>query len=319
MHHAVHGRVRCAAVGAALAATLVAGCSGGGGSGSPTRSSGDVAVTLTATRVADTPTAAPAVTVTPSFTARLPPNTPTPSPDPTTAVPATSTPAPSATASIVPTNTPETTPSTTPTQPPTAIPTFTPLTGPIVTAFGLASADGKFIPSSGTDKEGRQIFHADHGDGFIVFVEARPGPSQLPVGRERLRSSSDPMNQPDLQIESTQSLGNGSARVCDNSFPTLGGVPAINALDFSPVQSVSDALNDFSCRFKTFTETDFACTQDGSGNFIFGDPSSTIQFCVLVDDAMVFPAETVLSVRVRDTAGHAGPPVQIVVRVDQPS
>jgi hypothetical protein len=189
-----------------------------------------------------------------------------------------------------------------------------------VTAFGLASAAGTFIPPIDTDGEGRSVFSADHSDGFVVFVEGRPGASRLPVGTERLRwTAGDPTSQPDLQIESTQNLGNGSAVVCDNSFPTPGGVPGINPPDFSPVRTVSDALNDFSCRFRIFTETDFACTQDGSGNFIFGNQSSTVQFCILIDDALVFPTETVLTVRLNDTGGHAGPPAQIVVRIGQTS
>jgi hypothetical protein len=117
-------------------------------------------------------------------------------------------------------------------------------------------------------------------------------------------------------VVSNRALGNGSTAVCDKAFPDAGGVPAVEPPDFGFVQAVSDALNDFSCRFRPFSEADFACTQDNSGSFLFGNGGSTVQFCTLVSDALTFPTEdTVLTVRLRDTAGQAGPTSQIVVRV----
>jgi len=117
-------------------------------------------------------------------------------------------------------------------------------------------------------------------------------------------------------MESTNALGDGSPAVCDGAYPTLGGVPATSEADFSPVQSISDALNDLSCRFRIFRETDFACTQDSSGNLIFRNPGSTLQFCTLVDHALRFSSGlTILSARFRDTDGNAGPTAQIAVRV----
>lgn len=298
-----------------LFGSLIAGCSGGGG--------GNAAPTTTAPiDVANSPTASPH----PSLTPVLPSPTASDPVPPTPTATATTLVAPTATASSAPTNTATeqpptaTPPAPTPTVRPTLSPTPTPLTGPIVTTFALASADGTFKPTVDTDGEGRPVYSNDSNDDFILFVEGRPGPSRLPVGTQRFSFvPGDPSGQPDLQIESTQSLGNGSAAVCDDSFPTLGGVPGINPSDFSAVQPVSDALNDFSCRFRTFAETDFACTQDGSGNYVFANSSSTVQFCVLIDNALVFPATTVLTVRLRDTAGHAGPPAQIVVHIAQGS
>jgi len=186
-----------------------------------------------------------------------------------------------------------------------------------VTAFGIANNSGTFIASNNSDPLGRPIFVQPGGADFIIFVEGRPGPSRLPVGIDLLNSvPGDPRRQPDLQIESSTPLGNGINTVCDKTLPASGGVSAIDPPDFSLLQPVSDALNDFSCRFKVFAETDFACTQDGSGNYIFGNASSTIQFCTLVNNSLTFPTgDTVLSARLLDTAGQAGPLAQIIVRV----
>jgi hypothetical protein len=87
--------------------------------------------------------------------------------------------------------------------------------------------------------------------------------------------------------------------------------------DFAPLEPVNDAMNDLACRFKVFAEGDFACTQTGNGELMFGEPSSTVQFCTLVSEALTFPTgDTILSVRLRDTVGHAGPAAQIVVRIN---
>jgi hypothetical protein len=118
---------------------------------------------------------------------------------------------------------------------------------------------------------------------------------------------------------SSQNLGVATAAVCDGFFPLMGGVPAVEPPDFTPTRAVSDALNDLACRFKTFAETDFPCTQSARGNFVFSNSSSTTQFCTLVDNALTFPVgDTVLTARLRDTEGNAGPPSRIVVRVTEP-
>ena len=155
------------------------------------------------------------------------------------------------------------------------------------------------------------------GMAFIIYIEGRPGPSRLAVGSSRFNyKPGDPTEQPDLQIESGNDLGRATVSVCDGAFPVRGGVPAVEPPTFDLVTPVSDALNDFGCRFKTFLETDFACTQDRRGNYAFINASSTAQFCTLVDDALTFPnTDTVLTARLRDTAGNAGPSAQIIVRV----
>ena len=153
--------------------------------------------------------------------------------------------------------------------------------------------------------------------GFIIYIEGRPGPSRLPIGTTRFNyKAQDPTKQPDLQVESSNGLGRVTNTVCDGAFPVAGGIPAVEPPDFSMVQQTSDALNDLGCRFKTFAETDFACTQNAQGNYVFANASSTTQFCTLVDEALIFPVgETVLTARLRDIAGNAGPPVQVVVRI----
>jgi len=271
------------------------------------------AATLTFTpTLRSTSTSAPAPsatpTVAPTLTLTL---TPTVPPTPTRTFTPTITPIPSATLTLT------AVPTLTLSPLPTATPTQTPLTGPIVSAFGIADGSGSFNAVADTDAQGRPIFLRQAGAGFVIYVEGRPGPSHLPVGTDRLTSRpGDPTRQPDLQIESSNNLGNGSAAVCDTSFPNVGGVPGISPADFSAIQSVSDALNDWSCRFKVYAETDFACTQDSNGNFLFGSTTSTAQFCTLVNDIMTFPSgDTVLTARLLDTAGNAGPSVQLIVRV----
>lgn len=200
---------------------------------------------------------------------------------------------------------------------PTETPTPTPLIGPVITAFGTADSTGTFNQPIGTDPQGRPIFSRVGGNDFILYVEGRPGVSRLPVAINLLSTQlNNPVGQPDLQLVSSNPFGNGSPEVCDKSFPNVGGVPAVDPPDFSFVQSVSNALNDISCRFKLYNEADFACTQDSSGAFVFANGGSTVQFCMLVNDALTLPTgDTVLTVRLRDTAGRAGPSSQIVVRV----
>jgi hypothetical protein len=298
------GRAAIGCVGYALVGMLAA-CGGGGGGSGGGGSGLDPTATFTATPIA---TSTRTVTSTSTPTA-----TPSPSRSPSVTVTHAATPTVSFTAT--PMSTPKATATLTATLTATITPTSTPLTGPVVTAFGIADSTGTInVPVIG---QGLPVFSRQTSAGFIIFVEGRPGPSQLPVGTHVSNSKvGDPTQQPDLQIESSNDLGNSTQAVCDNSFPALGGVPAVNPPDFSAVQSVSDALNDFGCRFKVFAASDFACTQDASGNLMFDNPSSTVQFCTLVNEALTFPGDaTVLTLRLRDTAGNIGPPAQIVVRI----
>lgn len=281
-------REMCALLGVV---SLLAGCSGGGGGTS-------------------VPASTPTATTQPSATATLVPSA---SPSHTRTV----TPTEEPTSTRIPTSTVMDTPTETPTVPPTQTPTATPLIGPIVTALGVADASGTFNSSIETDPEGRPVFIRTSSAGFTFYAEGRPGVSGLPVATQLLSSRpNDPMRQPDLQILSSRDLGNGSPAVCDRSLPTVGGVPQVSPPEFVEVQSTSDALNDFACRFKAYPEADFACTQDNGGNLLFASAASTVQFCVLVDENIAFPAgETMLTVRLRDSAGNAGAAKQLVIRI----
>lgn len=257
------------------------------------------------------------------------PCTPLATGTPTQTVPPTQTPPPSATFTPPPTATPPPTetpvftptdiPTHTPEPEPTATPTATPLIGPIVVAFGLAEGSGSFSQPSGTDAEGRPVFSRPTGAGFVIYIEGRRGRSGLPIATNLFSYLPDnPIGQPDLQIVASQNLGDGSSEVCDRGFPNVGGVPATLTTDFPIEQSVSDALNDIACRFQVFTEIDFACTQDSNGFLTFANRGAERQFCTLVGNAMAFPAgNTVLTARLRDSTGRAGPASQIVVRVLQ--
>jgi len=289
-------------------AALLSACGGGGGGGGGAADTPTTRPTSTPVHTATVvPTVTPPTPATPAHTATLPtlPPLPTDTPEPT---------ATTAVAAVTPTLTPTLEPTET-VPPPTGTPT--PLIGPVVTAFGLADSTGTFSQPQGTDGAGRPIYPRVGGDDFIIYVEGRPGVSRLPVGTNLLSSQRDnPVGQPDLQLVSSNDFGNGSPTVCDKSYPMLGGVPRVEPPDFSFVQSVSDALNDMSCRFRAFIEADFACTQDNSGAYRFANGGSTVQFCTLVNDSLTLPlGDTVLSVRLRDTAGQAGPTEQIVVRV----
>jgi hypothetical protein len=257
--------------------------------------------------------AAATATVTDSPTATVPPMATVPPTATASPVP------PSATHTMLPppTSTPEP-PTPTDTVPPTATFTPTPLIGPIVSAFGIAEGIGTFQVPAGIDDDGRPVFVPSQADGFVLYVEGRPGPSGLPVGTERRNfRAGDATSQPDLQVQSQRDLGDGSVAVCDGSFPVGGGVPGIDPPQFGPIAAVSDALNDFACRFKVFTDGDFACTQTNNGSLTYADPSSTVQFCTLISEAVTFPrGDTQVSVRLRDTAGNAGPTAAIVVRIN---
>jgi hypothetical protein len=118
-------------------------------------------------------------------------------------------------------------------------------------------------------------------------------------------------------------LGDGSSDVCDDTPPTTGGVPAVSPADFSPIQSVANAINDLACRFKDgfgshngITKSTEACTTFDDGLFHFKEMTSRIQFCGQINEPLIFPTgDTVVTARVRDIAGHVSFPSRIVVRI----
>jgi len=185
--------------------------------------------------------------------------------------------------------------------------------GPIVTFFGAAKADGTPLEPMSVGKDGIATFKTPAGAGFLLVVEAKPGLSNYEVSRSIFNyDANDPTKQPDLQILSSNDLGDGSAEVCDRRRPNIGGVPAVNPPSFNKTQKVSDALNDLACRFEVFVDTASACTTAKNGNFAFINPESSTQFGMIVARAWNFPVgTTLLTARLLDTEGNPGPIKQI--------
>jgi hypothetical protein len=203
-----------------------------------------------------------------------------------------------------------------------ATPTATlPLTaGPIITFFGLTTADNHVLQPLTTDAQGNPVYVRPTGVGFFIVVESKMGTSKKSPGLKRLNSDpNDPTARPDLQILADHNLGNGSAAVCDvgpaPNFP-IGGVPGVNPPTFDITsQMVADALNDFGCRFDDNTSA--PCTLSASENPRFVASDTSTQFCTagVVGTEVRFPSgDTLLTVQWRDTSGNIGLPRRLVVR-----
>jgi len=191
-----------------------------------------------------------------------------------------------------------------PSQTSTPEPTATAPPGPRIVHFGLAGADGRELQPASL-RDGIPVYLRPSGLGFRVVVESAPGGNGIPVGQRTLVAG----GRPDLQIQSTQPLGDGSTRVCD------GGVPAIAPPDFGAAGFIDDALNDLACRFRVATSPRAACTVDESFGNTFISRETRIQFCTLIDTILALPqAEAVLTVQLTDTAGTIGERRQIIVR-----
>ena len=194
--------------------------------------------------------------------------------------------------------------------------------GPDITYFGVAKADGTPLSPSNYDDAGRPVYISASADFFLV-IEAQPGPSGAPVGRQAfMYNAHNPAVLPDLQMLLSRPLGNGSPAVCDKSLPNQGGVPAVKPLDFTGTQAVADAINDLGCRVDDGMGTPQgvdaadACTQFPDGEFHFVDPSSTLQFCTPIAQGWSFsPGTTIVKARVRDALGFTGPDREIAVQV----
>jgi len=182
--------------------------------------------------------------------------------------------------------------------------------GPIVTFAGLARADGKLTEPVGKNAEGIPIYRHPVGSGFMIVVEGKPGISNVEVGRSIFKyDPKDPSQRPDLEIEVNHPLGNGDPTVCDARPPHIGGIPAVNPPSFAEKPEITAALNDFSCRFETFIESNASCTVEKTGDFSFVNPKeSKVQFCMVVARAWNFPeGETLVTIRLRDVDGNPGP------------
>src|SRR5262249_49114548 len=110
-------------------------------------------------------------------------------------------------------------------------------------------------PTPALDAFGRRVFDTKNGQ-FLVVVEgsaalsgAAPPTSLQPIG---------PDMRPDLQIENTRDMGNGSDAVCDTGPVSTGGggVHGIDPPSYAPEPTpgptpgtVTGRLTDFACRF----------------------------------------------------------------------
>jgi len=123
---------------------------------------------------------------------------------------------------------------------------------------------------------------------------------------------------PDLQIQASRNLGNGSTAVCDT---TQGGVPGIDPPRFDEGNpTITNALLDLACRFQALTANEPCTLLDPSREHKRVHPDASTQFCSPGSGRTTFPAgDTVVTVRLRDTTGEVGPPTQIVVRVGTPT
>jgi len=170
------------------------------------------------------------------------------------------------------------------------------------------------------DGQGRRIYSATSGQ-FIIVVEGRPGASGQEVGRGTDELGID--GRPDIQVQSTRNIGNGSQRVCDLGPASQGGggVPGIAPPSFDPSDPmITDALADFGCRFQQLAPSMPCTLTDASGEAKLINAAASTQFCSFGAATTLFPpGDTILSARLRDRAGFVGPTAQIVVRVATPT
>ena len=228
-------------------------------------------------------------------------------------------PAPTSTPSEV--ATPVDTPTSTRTPTPTGTATPTLGFGANIGYFGILRADNTVVDPIAVDGQGRPVFERPTGSGFVIVVEAQIGSNNRPVG-DRAVGDGGP---PDLQIQASRDLGNGSPDVCDTEPGHHGGVPGIDPPDFTYTPEIVDALNDFGCRFidgggqPVGRPRSEACVMFPDGDFGFVNDDDTLQFCGTVTLPMrLAQGDTTFTARVLDDAGNPGPERQIVVRVPGP-
>jgi hypothetical protein len=179
-------------------------------------------------------------------------------------------------------------------------------------------------PTPAYDPQGRQIFPVNSGYQFVIVVEAAPGLSGANPGK--LLGPTPPVTRADLQIQSNRDMGsNPTTKVCDTGPASQGGggIPGINPPGFDQNnQTISDALNDFACRFQVFNISGPCTKVDATQDPRFITPSApvtTVQFCDLVSSVAEFPpGDSIVTVKVRDESGNLGPAKQIVIRVATP-
>lgn len=179
--------------------------------------------------------------------------------------------------------------------------------GPVITFFGVATAGGDPTQPAGVTDDGVPIYLRPVGVGFKLVVEGAAGPSGKTVGREVQPST----GRPDLQIETSSLLGDGSFdAVCARN------VPAVEPPYFGPGASIDSALRAFACGFLTSTTNATACTIGSFGTNAWIASGTQAQFCIQIEALRQFPpGQTRLTAQLRDVAGNIGPMEQIVVQV----
>jgi len=183
--------------------------------------------------------------------------------------------------------------------------------GPVITFLGITRADGKSVDP--ISKDGNvPVYETRTGSGFQLVVEVKPGVANYEPGR---RLTDEPGGRPDLEIQFTRPLGDGSTAVCDKRRPKIGGIPGVDPVTWKDSKKLSDTLLDASCRFEIFIESAGSCTVNKRGDFSFVNPDSSVQFCMVVAKAWEFPVgETTVSARVLDVEGNPGPVSQFKMR-----
>lgn len=193
--------------------------------------------------------------------------------------------------------------------------------GPEITFFGVIRADDTLIEPAEVNEEGLPVFERPFGFGFSLVVEAMRSPGGRPLGTEAFADS----DCPDLQVQVTRPLGDGSEAVCDTVPPNDGGVPAIDPPELSDAPQVCGALNDLGCRFIDGTGSPVGrrcsegCVLFPTGELGCVSAETELQFCGRLARSSGFPVgETLVTARVRDVDGNLGPSSQIVIRVLPP-
>jgi hypothetical protein len=216
----------------------------------------------------------------------------------------------------------------TPTETPTVTATATPtaVAGPEIVFFGVTLADDSLLEPAEMQPGEPPVYHLLFGSRFSLVVEARADNpcSCSPLGCECVGSRTfDYPDAPDLQIQTTRPLGNGSAEVCDAGMENPGGVPAIDPPRFDDSPEVVEVLNDLGCRFIDGAGfptgrgcSDQGCIRFETGEFGCHSPRAKMQFCGLVNVATEFPpGDTMVSARVRDVDGNSGAVARLIVRI----
>jgi hypothetical protein len=290
-------------------------------------------VTPTATPVTPRPTRTPTASWTPTSAARpsptrtrtsgRTPGTPTATVPPTTGTrtPAAPTPTSTRTSGVTATRTRSRTPTRTVNPSPTTSPTPAAPIGPVITFFGLTLADDSLVPTPTPNPDGIPVYQRLNGTQFSLVIEGFPGPSGADVGVSAYQM--DLSSLPDLQVEVSQDLGDGSPAVCDRTGPMPGGVPKTNPPTFNPTSDVISAVNDLGCRFRDGSGVPVGRTMNEpctrippTDDYSFVNPDSTIQFCGFIDSLLVFPpGDTVVTARLRDRDGNPGAPAQLVIHI----